>query len=200
MTIMSSFASVVDLSKNPRAGYAYTSDDWDPVTNEEAKKDGVMGYHASKTFAERVAWEMWREAKVKGEIEWDLVTFCPPMVYGPPIQKVDVAKGVAGLNTSINRLITCVQGKYPNFSPNVGVPGLPAWVDIRDVAQAHLRSLSLEKGVSERFLLCGGVEYFEDGLGRLREKGEKGLGEEGAKVDRSKHLVSIGVRLTDSWG
>ncbi len=188
MTVMSSFASVVDLSKNPRAGYTYTSEDWDPVTDEEAKKDGVMGYHASKTFAERAAWEMWREAKAKGEIDWDLVTFCPPMVYGPPIQEVDVTKGVEGLNTSIKRLVISMQGKDPNFSPKVAVPGLPAWVDVRDVAEAHLKSLSLGKGVSERFLLCGGVEYFEDGLAGLRAKVEKGLGEEGAKVDRSKHF------------
>ena len=75
---MSSFASVVDLEKNPRPGYTYTDKDWDPVTLEQGKKDGFWGYHASKTFAERAAWDIWKEAKP----EWDLVTFCPPMVYG----------------------------------------------------------------------------------------------------------------------
>ena len=78
LTIMSSFASVVDLEKNPRPGYTYTSSDWNPVTLEQAKKDGYWGYHASKTFAERAAWDLWKEAKPS----WDLVTFCPPMVYG----------------------------------------------------------------------------------------------------------------------
>jgi nucleoside-diphosphate-sugar epimerase len=188
MTILSSFASVVDLSKNPRPGYTYTSDDWDPVTPEEAKTNGFMGYHASKTFAERAAWEMWRDAKSKGEISWDLVTFCPPMIYGPPIQEVDVSKGVTALNTSISRLVMWMQGKDPEFAPKVATPVLPAWVDVRDVAEAHLKSLSLEKGISDRFLLCGGVDYIEDGLAGLREKGEKGLGEEGARVDRTKHF------------
>lgn len=78
MTIMSSFASVVDLSKNPRAGYTYTENDWDPVTMEKGQEDGFWGYHASKTFAERAAWDMWKEARPS----WDLVTFCPPMIYG----------------------------------------------------------------------------------------------------------------------
>jgi nucleoside-diphosphate-sugar epimerase len=78
LTIMSSFASVVDLSKNPRAGYTYTDKDWDPVTIEKGQEDGYWGYHASKTFAERAAWDMWKEAKPS----WDLVTFCPPMIYG----------------------------------------------------------------------------------------------------------------------
>lgn len=188
MTIMSSFASVVDLSKNPRGGYTYTAADWDPVTPEEAAKDGYMGYHASKTFAERAAWEMWKEAKGAGQIEWDLVTFCPPMVYGPPIQELHAEKGVEGLNTSIKRLITSIQGQDPNFTPRVATPGLPAWVDVRDVAQAHVRSLTLEKDVSERFLLCGGVDYFEDGLAGLRAKGERGLGVEGAHCAPGKHF------------
>lgn len=55
---MSSFTSVVDLSKNPRAGYTYTDKYWDPVTMEKGQKDGYWGYHASKMFAERAAWDM----------------------------------------------------------------------------------------------------------------------------------------------
>jgi nucleoside-diphosphate-sugar epimerase len=188
MTIVSSMASVVDLSKNPRGGYTYTADDWDPITLDEAGRDGFLGYHASKTFAERAAWDLWREARARHEIDWDLVTFCPPMIYGPPIQEVDPGKGVPGLNTSLTRLITSIEGKDPNFAPKVATPGLPAWVDVRDVAEAHVRSLQLEKGVSERFLLCGGVDYYEDGLAGLRARGEKGLGEEGAHVVPGKHF------------
>jgi len=127
---------------------------------------------------------MWKEAKP----EWDLVTFCPPMIYGPPMQEVEKSKGIDGMNTSIKRLITSVQGRDPAFKPKVATPGLPAWVDVRDVAQAHVRALGLEKGISERFLLCGGVDYFEDGLTGLRAKGERGLGEEGAHVVPGKHF------------
>ena len=78
LTITSSFASVVDLDKNSRAGYTYTDKDWDPVTMEKGQEDGYWDYHASKTFAERRAWDMWEEAKPSR----DLVTFCPPMIYG----------------------------------------------------------------------------------------------------------------------
>lgn len=189
MTIVSSFASVVDLSKNPRGGYTYTAEDWDPVTMEDAARDGFMGYHASKTFAERAAWNMWEEAKERGEIDFDLNTFCPPMIYGPILQEVDATKGVDGLNTSIKRLVTSIQGEDPAYKPKVATPGLPAWVDVRDVAEAHVKSLTvLKKGVSERFLLCGGVDYFEDGLAGLRARGEKGLGERGAHVVQGKHF------------
>jgi hypothetical protein len=166
---------------------------------EEAKMDGYMGYHASKTFAERTAWEMWQEARDNGDIAWDLVTFCPPMVYWPPIQEVDVKKGVEGSNTSIKRMITSIQGKDPNFAPKVATPGLPAWVHVRDIAEAHLRSLSLEKGVGERSLLCGGVDYFEDGLVGLRQDGEGGWERKVRGVIGASILALIGVTRSRCW-
>jgi nucleoside-diphosphate-sugar epimerase len=92
------------------------------------------------------------------------------------------------MNTSILRLLTGITGKDPAFEGKVSTFGLPAWVDVRNVADAHVAALSLPKGTSERFLLCGGVDNFEDGLAGLRARGETGLGEEGAKVDRSKHF------------
>lgn len=182
MTIMSSFASVNDLSKVPRPGYTYTAEDWDPVTEEQAAENGFWGYHASKTFAERAAWEMWKSAKPA----WDLVTFCPPMIYGPPIQEVHKEKGIEGMNTSVKRLMQGIMGQDPAFAPQVATPGLPAWLDVRDVAKAHVASLGLPKGTSERFLLCSSVSYYEDGLAGLRAKGAKGLGEPGEKCDPSK--------------
>ena len=189
LTIMSSTAAVIDFDQNPRAGFVYTAEHWNPVTLEQGKANGRKGYQASKTFAERAAWDMWREARPA----WDLVTFCPPMVYGPPIHDVNRDKGVAGLNTSVKVLVTNITGEEPSFKPKVGIPGLPAWVDVRNVAQAHVRSLGLPKGTSERFLLCGGMAYYEDGLRGLRANGTKGLGEVGEKIDKNKHF-SIDAR------
>jgi len=183
LTIVSSFAAVVDAFKGARAGYVYTDKDWNPVTAEQAQQNGVLGYMASKTFAEKAAWEMWRE----GKPSWDLVTFCPPMVYGPPLHEIDRAKGINGLNTSLKMLLTSITGADPAFAPKVATPGLPAWVDVRNVAEAHVNALKLPPGTSERFPLCGGVDFFEDGLQGLRAKGEKGLGQEGARCDRSQY-------------
>jgi nucleoside-diphosphate-sugar epimerase len=189
MTVMSSFAAVVDLAKNPRPGYTYTATDWDPVTEEQAAKDGFFGYHASKTFAERKAWEMWRAAKEKGEIRWDMVAFNPPMVYGPPIHEVHPEHGIEGLNTSVRRLLQGIIGTDPQFAPKVAKPGLPHWVDVRDIAKVHVNALSLPEGTSERFLLCSSVKYYEDGLAGLRAKGAKSLGEEGEKCDPGNHFA-----------
>lgn len=75
-------------------------------------------------------------------------------------------------------------------------------------------ALKLKSGFSERILLCGGIDYFEDGLTGLRANGGPSLGEEGAHCDRSKHFSLdrskaeqvLGLELTpfqktveDSW-
>jgi nucleoside-diphosphate-sugar epimerase len=189
LVVLSSFAAVVDLSKSPRPGYLYTENDWDPVTETQAAENGVLGYHASKTFAERAAWDMWKEAKDAGKISWDLVTLCPPMIYGPPLQEVDVSKGIDGLNTSTKRLLQGITGTDPAFASKVARPGLPHWIDVRDIALAHVKALGLSEGVSERFLLCSSVRYYEDGLTELRAKGVKGLGEEGERCDQNNHFA-----------
>lgn len=80
-------------------------------------------------------------------------------------------------------------GTESAFALKVATLGLLAWVDVRNFADAHACALKLPQGASERFLLCGGVDYFEDDLRGLRARGEKGLGEVGAQCDQSKHFT-----------
>lgn len=183
--ILSSFAAVQNPFDEPRAGYIYTEKDWNPVDMEQAGSNGMLGYVASKTFAERAAWDLYHSFKEekKKEISWDLLTFCPPMIYGPPLHEIDVSKGVAGLNTSLSFLLGGL-----TTPPSVATPPLPHWIDVRDVALAHIKALTLPAGTSGRFLLCSGAAYYEDGLGGLRAKDTKGLAAEGEKCDSSRHF------------
>lgn len=183
LTILSSFASVVDLAENPRPGYVYTSNDWDSLTKEEGAKNGYLAYHVSKTKVKRVAWQMHKKADSPAHFE--ISTFCPPMIYGPPLHEVDPSKGIAGLNTSLKRLLSSVTGQDSTGPGRVLTFGLPAFVDVRKVAAAHVAALSLGKGVSEHFALCGGMAYFEDRLTGLRAAGEQGLGREGDEIDKT---------------
>jgi nucleoside-diphosphate-sugar epimerase len=211
LVVTSSFAAVVDLKKSPRPGYAYTEKDWNPVTETEAASSGSLGYYASKTFAEKSAWDMVREAQNEGKITWNLVTMNPPMVYGPPEHEIDASKGIDGLNTSLKGLITNITkpegGKVP-------APGLHAWVDVRDLAEAHVKALEIKEAGAQRFLVSGGAEFYEDGLGELRKRGEKQLAGEGPKaviserftLDTTKAREVLGLNfhtieqtITDTW-
>ncbi|KAK9323945.1 nadph-dependent methylglyoxal reductase [Lipomyces orientalis] len=45
------------------AMHTYLDDDWNPTTHEEALKNAAAGYRASKTFAERAAWDFLEKEK-----------------------------------------------------------------------------------------------------------------------------------------
>ena len=57
-----------------------------------------MMYRASKTLAERAAWDWYEEKRAAGALGWDLVVLNPPWVFGPLLHEVDVPEN---LNTSM---------------------------------------------------------------------------------------------------
>jgi nucleoside-diphosphate-sugar epimerase len=63
VVITSSFASILDASKGNYPGHTYSEKDWNPITLEEADLNPAYGYRASKTFAEKAAWEFVEKEK-----------------------------------------------------------------------------------------------------------------------------------------
>lgn len=87
---MSSTAAVVRTNPNPAETLVLDESSWneeDVVTTREkgAAAEGGVKYRASKTLAERAAWDF--VAKEKG-LGWDLVTLNPPFVFGPFLHEV----------------------------------------------------------------------------------------------------------------
>lgn len=110
VVITSSFASIVDLKQGNRPGYTYSEKDWNPVTYEQAKSgDGTTAYCASKTFAEKAAWDFVKTEKPN----FDLATICPPMVYGP----LDYDASLDHLNTSSADIFRFMNGSQKEVGP-----------------------------------------------------------------------------------
>lgn len=87
VVITSSCAAVTTIQEEPRV---FSEDDWNDAAVEVVRAMGAAAhdafkYCASKVLAERAAWDMWRQWKDNGEVEWDLVVLNPPWVYGPPL-------------------------------------------------------------------------------------------------------------------
>ena len=61
VVITSSFAAIVDPNAEP--GHTYSEKDFNPITEEEALQNPSNGYRASKTFAEKAAWEFVEKEK-----------------------------------------------------------------------------------------------------------------------------------------
>ncbi|KAF8190638.1 hypothetical protein K438DRAFT_1676007 [Mycena galopus ATCC 62051] len=126
MVVTSSIATVL----NPKE--SYTDQDWNPVTKEMALTSGIemVTYAAAKKFAELALWE-WAEKHPHVEV----TTLNPPFFYGPftkhfPLPEPDF--GALSTNLLVYNLL---------FKDGV-FPSKTRYIDVRDVAQAHIRAVS----------------------------------------------------------
>ncbi|KAF7592014.1 hypothetical protein BBP40_000795 [Aspergillus hancockii] len=154
IVLTSSFASVLDISKPPDPNFTYTGNHWNPLTYAEAidpSANAVIAYRGSKKFAELEAWDFVAREKPP----FDLVTLCPPMTFGPVVHPVS---RVEELNESNAVLWSVAAGADP-----LPVARVSAWVDVRDLAEAHVQALLRGEVGGRRFVPASG-EAFSYGL------------------------------------
>lgn len=137
----------------------YTEADW---TDPEGP--AVQPYMKSKTLAERAAWDF--IAREGNGMELAVVN--PVGIFGPALN--------GDLSTSIFLVKTMIEGKMP------GTPRLYLGVvDVRDVADLHLRAMTDPAAAGERFLaVAGEAMSFHQMATVLRER----LGPAAAKVPK----------------
>jgi nucleoside-diphosphate-sugar epimerase len=97
VVITSSCASVLDVLTEPKV---FSEKDWNQSSARECEEKGrnapqATKYRASKTLAERAAWQFVEENK--DQLKFDITCINPPFVFGPVLHEVDKAEN---LNTS----------------------------------------------------------------------------------------------------
>jgi nucleoside-diphosphate-sugar epimerase len=146
VVVTSSFAAIVNPDNHPAV---YNEESWNPVTAEQALLPSYT-YRASKTFAERAAWDFVAANKPN----FSLTVLNPPLVLGPVIHHLS---SLDGINASNERVRDFVLGRHRDKLPPSGVY---LWVDVRDLAEAHARSLEVPEAEGKRFLITAG--YFSN--------------------------------------
>jgi nucleoside-diphosphate-sugar epimerase len=146
-----SFASIYDAAAGPCPEKTYTAHDWSPLTYDDGvhAPNAPTAYRASKTVAERVAWQFMEDNRPA----FDLVSLCPAMVFGPFMPSA-VPRSAEEVNTSNLMVWGVVSAGSANLVPPTKGP---VWVDVRDVAEAHVKSLKIPEAGGGRFLLANGV-------------------------------------------
>ncbi|KAL7938577.1 hypothetical protein V8C35DRAFT_288516 [Trichoderma chlorosporum] len=146
-----SFACIYDAAAGPCPGKIYTVQDWSPLTYEDGVRadNAPLAYRASKAAAERAAWKF-MESRALG---FDLVSLCPVMVFGPFLPEAKPAS-IAGVNTSNLLAWAAISaGRDSIVPPTKG----PTFVDVRDVADAHVKALQKAEAGGGRYLISGGI-------------------------------------------
>ncbi len=132
VVVTSSFAAIGYGHKNPNQNFDETS--WSDPTGSD-----ISAYAKSKTLAERAAWDF--IAKEGGQLE--LAAVNPVGVFGPVLGP--------DYSTSIQIVSRLLDGKIPACPRfDFGV------VDVRDVADLHLRAMTNPAAKGERFLAVSG--------------------------------------------
>lgn len=146
VVITSSFAAIVNPWKGSWPEHTYLEEDWNPITLAQASESVANGYRASKTFAERAAWDFLEREKPN----FTLSTLCPPQVFGPVVSQLS---SVDTLNTSNQVIRDIVQGKFKSqIPPNATY----TWIDVRDLALCHVLALEKPGAANKRFFLAAG--------------------------------------------
>ena len=150
-------SSVAAIAGGSKPGHLLTEEDW-----TDPDRPCLSPYVRSKTIAERAAWDFMRE---QGAAE-RLAVVNPGAILGPVLSD-DHSYSLQ----VIERLLK-------------GMPGIPrigfSFVDVRDVADLHLRAMTAPEASGERFIAAGPFLWAAEVAAILRER----LGPAAAKVPK----------------
>jgi len=130
-------------------------------------------YRVSKILAERAAWDlMQREAPAT-----QFTTILPGAVFGPILTAENLG--------SVQIIQGLLKGKPP------ALPRLGFWiVDVRDLADLHIRAMTAAAAAGQRFIAAGDYMWMEDIAKTLRDE----LGAAAAKTP-TRRLPNFAVRM-----
>jgi len=196
VVVTSSAAAIVSSSKDKL--YIFTEADWNddsPAAVEKfgSKSSGSDKYRASKTLAEKAAWEYVQ--KNASAVSFDLVTVNPPFIFGPTIHEINDVNSLNESNSGFYKALINAPAKE-TAAAYVG-----NWVDVRDVAVAHSRALSVNEASGQRFLTSAGPFSWQDIYDVLREAGVADVpeGYPGTQ-DRSTYYIQDGAKAARVLG
>ncbi|KZT23515.1 D-lactaldehyde dehydrogenase [Neolentinus lepideus HHB14362 ss-1] len=157
IVVTSSTAAVMEVLTSPRK---FSEIDWNQQALKEVEEKGrdallMDKYRASKILAEKAAWEFVNENKAS--IGWDLVVLNPPYVYGPVIHHVPSPEQI---NASMAEFYNTILKGVKDTSQLASLGD--CWIDVRDLALAHVLAIEKEQAGGNRFIVSQGPYKWQD--------------------------------------
>jgi dihydroflavonol-4-reductase len=156
---------------SPRTGARESASDEAVWTDLDDPK--VTAYSRSKTLAERTAWDL--VAAASGATT--LATVNPSVVLGPVLSR--------DFSDSVQVVQRLLSGRVPGL-PRLGF----SFVDVRDVADLHIRAMTAPEAAGQRFIAAGDFAWIAEVVAILKA----GLGEGAAKVP-TRRVPDLVLRL-----
>ncbi|EMG50750.1 GRP2 putative NADPH-dependent methylglyoxal reductase GRP2 [Candida maltosa Xu316] len=159
VVVTSSYAAIGSFLEYSDPSKTRTEDDWNVATYEQSKANAIHGYLGSKKYAELAAWDFVKEEKPN----FTLSTVNPVYVFGPQAFEI---KDKSQLNTS-SELINGVLKLKPTDTVTNELTGY--FIDVRDVAHAHIVAFEKKEAEGKRLLLAESPFSTQSILKQIRE-------------------------------
>ena len=147
LVLTSSIAAIMNDRLRP-GQTAYDESNW-----TDPSDPAVIPYSRSKTLAERAVWD-WQKAEGP---EMQITAINPAFVMGPPLDD--------RMSSSLLIVKRLLKGKDPVLA-RIGF----TMVDVRDIAQMHLRALERPESIGHRFVGADRFFWFSDLAKRLKAR------------------------------
>lgn len=144
VVITSSDAALYSADDEQDATLSFDESSWNDISYTDAIKDPINAYYGAKSFAEKIAWEAAKTPSFP-----PLVSVNPVYVFGPQAFENEVSETLNTSNELINGLIKLgPDGKFDNDKGG--------FVDVRDVAKAHLAAMKEDRLIGKRLYMSNG--------------------------------------------
>ena len=170
VVLTSSVAAIFDTMEKKDI---YDESDWSDPDNPQ-----ISAYSKSKTLAERAAWDFLK----RENYPFELAVINPALVVGASIS--------GDIGESNKAVAMVASGKMP-----VAVPLMFGYVDVRDVAAAHVLAMQTPASNGERFALVEKDLWYKDVAKILRDNGFNKAPTFGVPVWLAKILANFNKEL-----
>ncbi|CAG8979483.1 hypothetical protein HYALB_00012083 [Hymenoscyphus albidus] len=162
----------------------FTSSEWLPLTIDDAIKaqHPYISYCVAKAESEKAIWKFVDEEKPN----FLVTVLLPGLIFGPPLQLVTSLK-------RINYSNDVFYGLFNGSNEVISGTSFPSYIDVRDLAIAHIKSLTTPAVANQR-LIVGGKKYSSqfavDALKTVKEL-EGRLPSDGDEVEREVNFGDV---------
>ena len=166
--VLTSSLAAVSGGHPPDNARVFNEDDWSIV-------EQCTPYPKSKTIAEHAAWDFMRDLPADTPMELSVIN--PGAVLGPILNKHYSTSG---------EIVRKLMARELPGTAQIGF----SWVDVRDVASAHIAAMTVPNAAGKRF--CCAIEH--SWIGEVAEILDKHFGPKGWKIPTRK-MPNFMVRI-----
>ncbi|KAL5594331.1 hypothetical protein BROUX41_001271 [Berkeleyomyces rouxiae] len=146
VVLTSSSATIFNIKNHDKT---YNEDSYSPLTLEDAMTNPHFAYSTGKVFGERAAWKFIQDTNPK----FELATINNTYTFGPIQRFLTSARQI---NASNHRILAMIRGEMKHTLVPTG--RIITYVDVRDVATAHVRAMTVPEAAGKRFFIV--ANYF----------------------------------------